>query len=163
MNARHRFGLGLSVLFAFLVTILVRCSTAPPGTVPPGTSFVVYALDGDTSPASSPDWRDLGFHGWPILKECSISPSNGAELLDELLSDAASANSPLVDCFNPRHGLRVASSSGTVDYLICFECFRFETWTAGREGHQSGGITQGPESLFSATLKNCRPQENAES
>jgi hypothetical protein len=33
----------------------------------------------------------------------------------------------------------------------------------GREGHQSGAITQGPESLFSATLKNCRSQENVES
>ena len=163
MSARHRFGLGLCVLLAFLVTILVRCSTAPSITAPPDTSFVVYALDGDTYPVASPDWRDFGFHGWPILKHCSISPSNGAELLDELLSDAASANHLQVDCFNPRHGLRVESSSGTVDYLICFECFRFETWTAGREGHQSGAITQGPESLFSATLKNCRPQEYVES
>ena len=83
MNVRHRFGLGLSVLLAFLVTILVRCSTAPPGTVPPGTSFVVYALDGDTFPTSSPDRRDFGFHGWPILKECSISHSKGVEVLDD--------------------------------------------------------------------------------
>ncbi|MAB27922.1 MAG: hypothetical protein CMJ53_01330 [Planctomycetaceae bacterium] len=162
MNARHRLGLGLSVLLAFLVTILVRCSTTPSVTVPPGTTFVVYALDGDTYPMSSSDWRDFGFHGWPILKECSISHSKGVELLDELLSDAASANSLQVDCFNPRHGLRVESSSGTVDYLICFECFSFETWTEGREGPQSGAITKGPESLFSATLKNCRSQETVE-
>ena len=163
MAPRHRTAILLALVFAFIMTTMARCLNRPSVTVPEDTSFVIYALDGDTYPMSSPNWRDFGFHGWPVLKECSITHSKGVELLDELLSDAASAKSLQVDCFNPRHGLRVKNSSGTVDYLICFECYSFESWTEGRETPGGGPITRGPESLFSAALKKCRSEENAES
>ena len=162
---RHplRKGIFLALACAFITTTMVRCLNRTVVTVPEDTSFVVYAIDGDTYPVASPDWRDFGFHGWPIVKQCSITHSKGVDLLDELLSDADSARASGVDCFNPRHGLRVESPSGVVDYLICFECGSFETWTQGREEHQSGPITQRPESLFSATLKGCRSEEKVES
>jgi hypothetical protein len=163
MRHRLRNVIFFALVFAFITTTMVRCLNRPLTTVPQDTAFVLYALDGDTYPVASPNWQDSGFHGWAILKQCSITHSEGVELLDALLADAASASSSVVDCFNPRHGLRVEYSSGTVDYLICFECFRFESWTDGREASATGSITQGPESLFSATLKNCRSEENVES
>tara|TARA_B100001121_G_C18358361_1_gene465859 strand:+ start:19 stop:294 length:276 start_codon:yes stop_codon:yes gene_type:complete len=89
----------------------------------------------------------------------------GVELLDELLSDAASdaaAKAVRVDCFRPRHGLRVIDSSGTTDYLICFECRGFEIWSGGLQMPGGGSITRGPESLFSNTLKTCRSEEKVE-
>lgn len=165
MSRRHWLGLVLSFVFALIVTVMARCSSRPMITVEADASFEIYSLDGDSYPMSSANWRDSGFHGWPILKTCSISHAKGAELLDELLSDAASAAAAKalpVDCFRPRHGLRVSDSSGTTDYLICFECRRFETWSGGRQMPGGGSITRGPESLFSNTLKTCRSEENVE-
>ena len=165
MSRRHRLGLALSFVFAFVVTVMARCSNRPMITVEADASFEVYSLDGDSYPMSSPNWRDSGFHGWPILKKCSIPHSTGVELLDELLSDAASdaaAKTVPVDCFRPRHGLRVTDSSGTTDYLICFECLGFETWSGGRQMPGGGSITRRPESLFSNTLKTCRSEENVD-
>ena len=163
MTRRHWLGLALSFVFALIVTVMARCSSRPMITVEADASFEIYSLDGDSYPMSSANWRDSGFHGWPILKTCSISHSKGVELLDELLSDSASASRALrVDCFRPRHGLRVIDSSGTTDYLICFECRGFEIWSGDRQMPGGGSITRGPESLFSNTLKTCRSEENVE-
>ena len=165
MSRRHWFGLTLSFVFALIVTVMARCSSRPMITVEADASFEIYSLDGDSYPMSSANWRDSGFHSWPILKTCTISHAKGVELLDELLSDAASdaaVNALPIDCFRPRHGLRVNDSSGTTDYLICFECRRFETWSGGRQMPGGGSITRGPESLLSNTLKTCRSVENVQ-
>jgi hypothetical protein len=161
MHARFRFGLAFSLMLAFMTMILVRCSTAPALAVHDDDSFVVYSLDGDTSPTRAPGWREVGFHGWQILRQCSLDPSKGLDLLEQMIDVAVDAPSLQIDCFNPRHGLRVERESGSVDYLICFECRTYEVWTDGVVSF--GAITTEPESAFATTLKNCRSEENVRS
>ena len=55
------------------------------------------------------------------------------------------------NCFNPRHGIRVASGGMTTDLVICFECLWVEVH---RDGERVGGFATQlySESVFDEVL-----------
>jgi hypothetical protein len=43
-----------------------------------------------------------------------------------------------IDCFRPRHAIRIAAKGTTTDHLICFECQNFMAWPNGEMTSEDG-------------------------
>ncbi len=95
-----------------------RIEAIPAGDV----RLTLYALNPER--VDFPDDRKAGeFHGFPVLGQAAISSARERKtLLDALAAAARAGDGAGTKCFNPRHGLRVESASGTVDFVICFQC-----------------------------------------
>jgi hypothetical protein len=119
-------------------------------------TFVLYSLDGDRYPGEpAPEGATL-LHGWLVLQECPITSLDTREKLFKALDrgiDEHSSSTPL-DCFNPRHAIRVESMGITVDYLICFQCSNYYIYEGDKQ--VSGGFTtSSPKSTFDQILSSC--------
>jgi hypothetical protein len=69
------------------------------------------------------------FHRHEILTK---GPVETAEQRKEVVSFVAKTlhwnHQRAALCFNPRHGLRISAEEQTLDFLICFECWRVEVF-----------------------------------
>ena len=122
----------------------------------------VMALDGDTYPDMS-DMPDMGasaqenlMHGWAILQACSLDQGRPSiQVLRALNSDIAQGYAGIpVDCFQPRHAVRVQSEDAIKGYLICFQCHNFQCWVDGSLV-ASGSISNQSEEILSRALARC--------
>ena len=122
----------------------------------------VMALDGDTYPDMS-DMPDMGalaqenlIHGWAILQACSLDQGRPSiQVLRALNSDIAQGYAGIpVDCFQPRHAVRVQSEDAIKGYLICFQCHNFQCWVDGSLV-ASGSISNQSEEILSRALARC--------
>lgn len=119
-------------------------------------TFTLYQLDGDRYPGDPVPEGAVLLHEWPILQSCSITSLATREQLFKALDDGIDqwSGTP-IDCFNPRHGIRVESDGVNVDYLICFQCQNYQIWEGDK--HVSGGMTTAsPKSTFDSVLDACR-------
>jgi len=67
---------------------------------------------------------DKVFHGHQILASAELPGTEDRRELVALLWKAISVDRGIpVDCFNPRHGIRVRRGDQGYDWVICFECF----------------------------------------
>jgi hypothetical protein len=88
----------------------------------------VLSLDPDTSPPSHAETESAPakgpqFHDWRYIeRSTSVSERDGRALLSDLRIMLRSRPDYMALCFNPRHALRVATSTGELDVLVCFEC-----------------------------------------
>lgn len=119
----------------------------------------VMALDGDTYP----DMSDMGasvqenlMHGWTILQACSLDHGRPSiQVLRALNSDIAQGYAGIpVDCFQPRHAVRIQSEDAVKEYLICFQCHNFQCWVDGSLV-ASGSISNQSEEILSRALAGC--------
>lgn len=121
--------------------------------------FILYRLDGDRYPGEpNPDGAEL-LHGWAMLKACDIEDADDRlDLLDAFeqgqqeMRDASEY--PTLDCFQPRHAIRIVRDDVTTDHLICFQCFNLMTWVDDVQVG-SGSTTASPRSTFDAILSRC--------
>ena len=115
------------------------------------TEFELLSLD--------PDWsnRDSnGFHGWKVLGKTTITDSSvHKKIVAAFEKGIPKKEIEPVDCFNPRHGIRVVSDGTTHEFVICFECYRVERHSARstRSGFQ---ITPSPQATFDRILKDSK-------
>ena len=120
-------------------------------------TFTLYRLDGDRYPGDPIPEGAVLLHGWPILQTCPVeAPGTRAALLGALDEGIANGGGVPVDCYNPRHALRLQSKRVTTDYMICFQCRNYYVW---QDDKQTGGglISNSPKSTFNAVLENCIP------
>ena len=151
-------------LFA-IIFLLVGCSShngeTNTGSADPRTegAFTLYRLDGDRYPGDPVPEGAVLLHGWPILQTCSITAVTTREDLFNALDDGiANRGSVPIDCFNPRHAIRVNNKGVNVDYLICFQCQNYEIWNDNKRIR--GGMTSSsPKSTFNQVLDNCQQAE----
>jgi hypothetical protein len=119
--------------------------------------FTLYRLDGDRYPGEpAPEGARL-LHGWLVLKACPIESIPTREKIFKAFDDgisASDASATPVDCFNPRHAIRVETDGVTVDYLICFQCSNYVIWE-GETQVSGGGTTLSPQATFDAILSAC--------
>lgn len=136
------------------------CSPASHTPVPAEGTFILYKLDGDTYPSQSVPPGTERMHGWPILQECTIDSLATRQKLFKALDrgiDEYGSAVP-VDCFNPRHAIRVETMGVTVDYLICFQCKNYYIYEGDKLA--SGGLTSSsPKSTFDRVLSDCKAGE----
>jgi len=91
-------------------------------------SAILYSLE----PSIPND--TIGFHGFKVLGEVKLAPSQIAIATLEFKEavEAFNDNMAVAACFNPRVGLRVVKDGKTSDFALCFEC-------RGMVGYSSDG------------------------
>jgi hypothetical protein len=73
------------------------------------------------NPADQHRLPENDFHGWESWGSAKLSEIDAKELLQGLLEGIDSGGLQAV-CFSPRHGLRITTSTKSLDILICYEC-----------------------------------------
>lgn len=104
------------------------------------------------------DWRQAEdsksdvFHGHRILGRVEVrDPATRDRLVHALRGGVESVLSSRNRCFNPRHGLRVASAGKVVDLLICFECRMGIVWDENGRG-ADWTTDRSPQATFDQVL-----------
>ena len=117
-------------------------------------AFTLYSLDGDRYPGEpAPEGAQL-LHGGLVLQECDITSTATREKIFRALDDGIDGygGGVPVDCFRPRHAIRVDSMGVTVDYLICFQCRNYYIYE-GDKMVSGGHTTSSPKKTSSAPLR----------
>ena len=146
-----------------LITILLACSSCGYGNAGSTTSqdprlqstMTLYRLDGDRYPGDPVSDSAVLLHDWPILQVCPIQlPATQQKVLNALDEGIANGGGVPIDCYNPRHAVRLESNTVTTDFMICFQCQNYEIWE--RDERVGGGlISKAPQSTFNEVLENC--------
>jgi len=92
------------------------------------------------------------FHSYMILGKVKITAQHEKTILLKSLAQGirgGGGNSIPVDCFVPRHGLRVIIGSSTNDFLICFECRSVHTFVFK---HSDFPISDSPSGRFNESV-----------
>ena len=162
MLGRHLFTPALlPFTLAAIVMAVAGCTSheARPGTTPDpraeGT-MTIYALDGDRYPGDPVPPGTTLLHGWSVIKACRIDDGQTREEILTAFDEgiAAHRGGPPVDCFRPRHAIRIELDGVTTDSLICFQCSNWMRWTDGRP--TGGGATSDrSKPTFDRILENC--------
>ena len=116
--------------------------------------FILYRLDGDAGQQKdAPEGETL--HGWRILQECPITDEQTRHDLFRALDDAiAAAPGPGTGRFVPRHAIRVRTEGIVVDYVISFQCGRYQLYE-GEKSITGGGIGESPKPIYNRILSQC--------
>ena len=124
----------------------------------------VMALDGDTYPDIGASDQENLMHGWAILQACSLDQGRPSiRVLRSLNSDIAQGHGGVpVDCFQPRHGVRIQSEDAVKEYLICFQCHNFQCWVDGSLV-SSGSISNHSEEILNSAITSCAQDASGES
>ena len=122
--------------------------------------FVLVRLNGDRYPGEPvPDGSEL-LHGWEIVESLPIeSVHDRARIFTAFEEGEEEANrNPgiAIDCFRPRHAIRIDRDGTTTDHLICFQCRNFMTWTDG-EMTGGGSMSDLPKDVFESYLDEAAP------
>jgi len=88
----------------------------------PDTQMILFSLDPWSVEAESVNTKKI-LHGFHILGEVDVADSaTRSKVLSAFVVDVRDAPKRRIQCFVPRHGLRLINKSAVVDFLICFEC-----------------------------------------
>ena len=97
----------------------------------------IYSLNPDFSLSNSTKKPKVAFHDFPVLGSAQIADEKTKTLMVEALAKSVPDKEPGYDvnCFAPKHGLRVATIKSTNEFVICFSCqkasaygFREASW-----------------------------------
>jgi hypothetical protein len=97
----------------------------------------IYSLNPDLPPLNPTKKPKFAFYGFPVLGSSEIEDEKTKTLLIEALAKSIPDKEPDYDvnCFAPKHGLRVATIKSTNEFVICFSCqkasaygFREASW-----------------------------------
>ena len=116
----------------------------------------VMALDGDTYPDMEASVQENLMHGWTILQVCPLDQGpHSIEVLRTINSDIDRGHAGVpVDCFQPRHALRLQTENAVKEFLICYECRNFQSWVDGSLVG-SGSISNRSEEFLNRVLSEC--------
>ncbi len=94
-------------------------------------SVVLYSLDPGVAIVDQKKER-LTFHDHLVLGAAEIRGSTAkSNLLTSLLVNIPEKHPDYaINCFFPRHGIRVVSGGATNDFVICFECEQLRVYGA---------------------------------
>ena len=154
---------------SFFTIILTACclavgctngKTAPGATADPRAAgtMTFYRLDGDRYPGDLVPPGTTLLHGHSVIKACEIADrETREEILAAFETGIADHQGGMpVDCFRPRHAIRIVLDGVTTDHLICFQCSNWMTWTNG-ERTGGGDTADAPRATFDRILDDCTP------
>jgi hypothetical protein len=110
----------------------------------------VFWLDSSGLPKGSKEER--AFHGYKILSDVPVEAGERRKEVASFLGRALHWNHfRMALCFNPRHGVRAVIGKRTLEFLICFECWRVSVF--GGERHSGSFALSVPaENLIEQVL-----------
>ena len=162
--------LAISTAFAlttlFLTTLLLTTagcsaggSTSMNGPDPRAEgAMTFYRLDGDRYPGDPVPPGATLLHGYSVIKACRIDDRRTREEILGAFDDgiADHRGGVPVDCFRPRHAIRIVRDGVTTDYLICFQCSNWMIW---KDDERTGGGDTSDSALttFDRILDDCTP------
>jgi hypothetical protein len=74
------------------------------------------------------------FHKFRVLGETDITAPDSQRVVANAIQRAVSHSfGTEYMCFDPRHGVRVTDTSGTYDFLICFECAQIYIYSGDQQ------------------------------
>ena len=113
--------------------------------------FTLYSIDGSKETAAK-NLPGPKFHGHLLLGQVEVEQPSLRRALLLALQEGQSENDQItVDCFRPRHALRVRKGDKVTDYVLCFECRQFQIVERGLE--KWNRISRSPQPVFTAMLK----------
>lgn len=102
--------------------------------------LTLYRLNGDRYPGDTVQPGEVLLKHWPILETRPITDRDDARAILGALDAGIAAEAFIpIDCFNPRHALRIEQDGSTIDYLICFQCRNYYAWRDDEEDPGLGG------------------------
>ena len=115
------------------------------------TELVLYSLD----PASEEEKPKEAFHGWKVLGKTALKKDDAKTVASAVVRGVADSKGVAANCFDPRHGIRVTGSDGTVyDFVICFECLQVKVYAGDKE--LRGALTaESPQPKLDKLLKDA--------
>lgn len=137
-----------------LIVILSGCDNSPLAKLESPEKLTLYSLDFRDPPQrikSAETFRD-----YPVFGKVEIlDPAKRKEIITRLKAAVRQGNNDkMAKCFWPRHGIRAVENGQTVDYVICFECNRFEEFVNEEKlRHKAIGYTDA--SVFNDPLKDA--------
>ena len=125
--------------------------------------LTILALDGDTYPSVYSAGTDASdeerLHGWLVLQSCPLEQNaQSMRLLRSINADMAQGHKGIpVDCFQPRHAIRISTPDSLTEYLICYQCHNYQCWVDGSliSGVGPGGISTHSAEIFNRLLIEC--------
>jgi hypothetical protein len=120
--------MGRVILGVAGLLVVIGCASKPAAGLHAPEKLTLYSLDGRYLEANRQPAGAEIFHGCPVLGKVEITDTEQREQLLAALNEGITQGTreDMAKCFVPRHGLRVVENGITVDYLLCFECSRFE-------------------------------------
>lgn len=117
--------------FFVLVLLLAGCLGSDRiGNLQSAEKFTLFSIDGRREPGTVKAIET--FQGYPVLGQVEITDADVRRKLIAAFQDARARRPQLgAKCFWPRHGIRAVQSGRTIEYVICFECFRFSEFVDG--------------------------------
>jgi hypothetical protein len=94
--------------------------------------LLLYSIDGREGTKVNDRNTEGSFYGYPVLGKVEITDATTRKQLLDAIKDAIRRRPEMAaKCYWPRHGMRASINGKTVDYVICFECFRYEEFVDG--------------------------------
>jgi hypothetical protein len=145
-------------LTACAVLMTVGCSNSsryPLADLQAPDKIILFSIDGRDGLHRGQKKDVETFSGFPVLGKIEITDAKQREVLIATLKDAIARKPPeVVKCFWPRHGLQVTEKAKTVEYVICFECSRFEEFV-GEELLRYDFLNSDVQPVFDKPLKDA--------
>ena len=92
--------------------------------------------------------------GWTVLGSTVIEDAAlRLRLVDEIASASLPSGAIVMDCFEPRHALRISTHGSHYDVIICFACNAVSVYADGDTTQHTGFcITKAPNDSFNQVL-----------
>lgn len=98
--------------------------------LPKVESITIYSLDPVSDKASAKysldqntdSWRQDRFHDYPIMGSVVIKEKEAANRWTDFLRSQIVPGASFACDFEPRHGFRLSTADGDIDFLMCFKC-----------------------------------------
>ena len=134
---KRRLFIALFVIAAVVAVVIYFLPRYPNNRIPAGalqalesdSNLILYSIDperftdldsGERQPLPDDEPK---FHTYRILGQTILTSPNSRRItVDTIRHAVRDWDGAIHGCFNPRHGIRATDSSGTHDFLICFQC-----------------------------------------
>lgn len=115
--------------------------------------LTLFSIDGRDEERRGVVQAEEIFHGYPVLGKVEIiDPDDRKTLIGALRDGIARRPKEGAKCFWPRHAIRAVEKGRTVEYVICFECERFEEFLGDKKlRHES--ISRDVQPAFDKPLR----------
>ena len=116
--------------------------------------MTLYRLDGDRYPGDPVPPGATLLNGYSVIKACVIEDrATREEILHAFERGIADHRGGVpVDCFRPRHAIRIVLDGVTTDHLICFQCSNWKVWMNG-EPAGGGHTSEASKATFDRILE----------